>query len=108
MKYDPNNELTEQQLKELSEDDFFEYLDSKAAYLKGNTIPLDEYHIKRFTAISKNGMITDEDMKRAKKMGIESEIVRAEKLKDAVKTTKVRKPNLNVKGHKTHRSQWID
>jgi hypothetical protein len=31
MKYNPNEELTDEQLKELSEDDFFEYLDTKAA-----------------------------------------------------------------------------
>ena len=34
MKYRPENELTDEQLKGLSEDDFFEYLDSKSAYLK--------------------------------------------------------------------------
>ena len=39
MKYDPKNELSDEQLKKLSEDDFFAYLDAKAAYLKGNTIP---------------------------------------------------------------------
>ena len=108
MLYDPKNELTEEQLKELSEDDFFAYLDAKAAYLKGNTIPLDEYHIKRFTAISKNGEVSDDDMKRAKKMGMESQIVKADKIKEAAKNIKVKKPDLYVRGHKTHRSQWID
>ena len=108
MLYDPNNELSEEQLKELSEDDFFAYLDAKAAYLKGNTIPLDEYHIKRFTAITNNGVMTDGDMKRAKKLGMESEEVRAEKIKEAAKNIKVKKPDLYVKAHKTHRSQWFD
>lgn len=107
MKYDPNIELTEQELKGLSEDDFFEYLDSKAAYLKGNTIPLDEYHIKRFTAITK-GEVNDDDMKRAKTLGKESEFVRAEKIKEAAKKITKKVPELYVKGHKTHRSQWID
>jgi hypothetical protein len=108
MKYDPNNQLTEEQLKELSEDDFLDYLDAKAAYLKKNTIPLDQYHIKRFTAITNNGVVSDDDMKRAKKLGMESEIIRAEKIKEASKTIKVKKPDLYVKGHKTHRSQWFD
>jgi hypothetical protein len=107
MKYNPEQELTDEEMKALSEDAFFEYLDSKAAYLKGNTIPLDEYHIKRFTVITK-GEVTDDDIKRAKKIGRESEYIRAEKIKEAVKHTKVKPPNLNVKGHKTHRSQWID
>ena len=108
MLYDPKNELSDEQLKELSEDDFFAYLDAKASYLKGNSIPLDEYHIKRFTAFSKKGEVSDEDMKRAKKMGMESQIVRAEKIKEAAKNIKVKKPDLYVRGHKTHRSQWID
>jgi len=34
MIYNPNNELTDEQMKGLSEADFFEYLDTKAAYLK--------------------------------------------------------------------------
>ena len=108
MLYDPKNELTDEQMKELSEDDFFAYLDAKAAYLKGSSIPLDTYHIKRFTAISKNGIVTDNDMKRARKLGMESEFVRAEKIKEAAKTIKVKKPDLNVRGHKTNRRQWID
>lgn len=108
MKYNPENELTEEELKKLSEDDFFAYLDAKAAFLKGNTIPLDEYHIKRYNAFTNNGNITDEDMKRAKKLGMKSEEARAEKIKEAAKTLKVKKPDLYVKGHKTNRSQWID
>ena len=31
MKYSPENELTEEQVTALSEDQFFEYIDSKAA-----------------------------------------------------------------------------
>jgi hypothetical protein len=107
MKYNPKQELTDEQMKQLSEDEFFEYLDSKSAYLKNNTIPLDEYHIKRYTVITK-GEISDDDMKRAKKIGRESEYKRAEKIKNAVKNIDVKKPDLKVKGHKTNRRQWID
>jgi len=108
MLYDPKNELTEEQMKGLSEDDFFAYLDAKATYLKKDSIPLDEYHIKRFTAITKDGNVTDSDIKRAKKLGRESEFVRAEKIKEAAKNIKVKTPDLYVKGHKTNRSQWFD
>jgi len=108
MLYDPNNELTEEQINQLSEDDLFTYLDEKAACLRGKTIPLDEYHIKRFTAITNKGMVTDADMKRAKKLGIKSEEARAEKIREAAKNIKVKKPDLYVKGHKTNRSQWFD
>jgi len=108
MKYDPKNELTEEQMKVLSEDDFFSYLDAKAKYLKKSTIPLDEYHIKRFTAITRDGNITNSDMKRAKKLGKESDYIKAEKMQEAAKNIKVKEPELYVKGHKTHRSQWFD
>jgi len=47
-------------------------------------------------------------MKRARKLGMESEFVKAEKIKEAAKTIKVKKPDLNVRGHKTNRRQWID
>ena len=107
MLYDPKTELSDEQLKKLSEDDFFAYLDAKAAYLKGNTIPLDEYHIKRFTAITK-GSVNDGDLKRAKKLGRESEFVRAEKIKKAAEKITKKVPELYVKGHKTNRSQWFD
>ena len=46
MKYSPKNELTDEQLKRLSEDEFFEYLDSKSAYLKRSTVPLDNITLK--------------------------------------------------------------
>jgi hypothetical protein len=64
MKYNPKNELSEEQLKVLSEDEFFEYLDSKAAYLAQHTSPLSSYHTKRFAhlgaAISNSDKGTDE------------------------------------------------
>jgi len=58
MKYNPNEELTDEQLKELSEDDFFEYLDSKAAYLKQFTQPLGQYHAKQFASQTKGSELT--------------------------------------------------
>ena len=34
MKYDPKNELTDEEMASLDENSFFEYLDSKTQYLK--------------------------------------------------------------------------
>ena len=56
MKFDPQNELTDEQLDELANqnfDDFLDYLDQKAAHLKQFTKPLDAYHLKRFAAQTK-------------------------------------------------------
>ena len=53
VKYDPDNPLSDEELDKLSEEDFdkfLEYLDSKTAYLKQFTKPLDAYHLKRFAA----------------------------------------------------------
>lgn len=108
MKYNPKNELTEEQLKGLSEDEFFEYLDSKAAYLKKNTIPLDEYHTKRYMAISNGGKVTTEELRKAKKIGKEGEFARAEKIAEAAKKITKKVPDLYVKHHKTDRSQWFE
>lgn len=108
MKYNPKKELTEEQLSKLSEDDFFEYLDLKAAYLKKDTVPLDEYHTKRFMAMSNGGKITTEELKKAKQIGKEGEWVRNEKIAEAAKKVKVKQPDLYVKNHKTNRSQWFD
>jgi len=48
MKYDPKNELTEEQMAQLSEEEFFEYLDTKAEYLKQYSKPLPGYYLKRY------------------------------------------------------------
>ena len=51
--YDPNNEMSNEELDKLATKDFqafLEYLDAKAAYLKQFTKPLGTYHAKRFAA----------------------------------------------------------
>ena len=42
---------TDEELKKMSDDELFEYLDAKAEYLKQNTSPLSSYHTKRFASI---------------------------------------------------------
>ena len=110
MKYNPEQELTDEQLKGLSEDEFFEYLDSKAAYLKQFTQPLGQYHTKHFAAISKGGELTTKELKRAKEIGREGDDMRAKKIAEAASALgndpKFRDPG--IKNIKTKRTQWFD
>jgi hypothetical protein len=55
---------TDEELKQMTDDELFTYLDSKAAYLKQHIAPLSSYHTKRFAhigaAISNDTKGTDE------------------------------------------------
>jgi tRNA G26 N,N-dimethylase Trm1 len=42
---------TDDELKHMSDDELFEYLDAKAAHLKKHTAPLSSYQTKRFAHI---------------------------------------------------------
>jgi len=56
--------LTDEELKLLSEDEFLAYLDSKADHLKKNIVPLSPYKVKRFAhigeAVANNNKGTEE------------------------------------------------
>jgi len=108
MKYNPENELSEEQLKELSEDAFFEYLDTKAVYLKEFTVPLDQYHVKKYASITAGGTLSTKQLREAKKIGKQGEWIKAEKIAEAAKNISVKQPDLYVKHHKTDRSQWFE
>jgi len=111
MKYDPKNELTETELDELGKvnfDAFLAYLDEKAAHLKQFTQPLGQYHAKQFAAQTKGTELTTQELKRAKEIGKEGDDMRAQAIAEAASKMTTKVPDLNVKGHKTHRSQWID
>lgn len=108
MKYNPQNELTDEQLKGLSEDEFFDYLDSKAEYLKRGIVPLDQYHTKKYAAASLGGNLSTKQLREAKKIGKEGEIKKAQKIKEAAQNIEVKEPELYVKHIKTNRSQWFD
>jgi hypothetical protein len=74
MIYDPNKELTDEQLTQLSEDDFLEYLDTKAEYLKQFSKPLPGYYLKRYayTAAKVEGRdISDKEHNSLNKMSKE-------------------------------------
>ena len=108
MIYNPNNELTDEQMKGLSEADFFEYLDTKAAYLKQFTAPIGQYHAKQFAAMTKGGELTTKELKRAKELGRVGDDERARKIAETTKVMTTKTPDLYVKSHKTNRKQWFD
>jgi len=78
-KYDPNNPLSDKELDDLAKVDFegfLEYLDSKTAYLKSKTRPLNTYELKKFAsmaAANEGRQISDKELERAKKIGKENE-----------------------------------
>jgi hypothetical protein len=108
MKYSPENELTDEQLKGLSEDEFFEYLDTKSDYLKRSRVPLDQYHTKKYAAAALGGNISTKQLRKAKEIGKKGEWIKASKIKEAATTITAKIPELYVKHHKTDRSQWFD
>lgn len=59
-----NFNKTDEELKQMSEDELMEYLDAKAAFLSKNKSPLSPYLTKRYAyignAISKGDVGTDE------------------------------------------------
>jgi hypothetical protein len=114
MKYDPNNELTEEQLNKLGEDDFdafLDYLDQKAEHLKQFTKPLGEYHTKRYAAVSaahQGKQLTEKEFQSAKKIGKEGDMINHQRIIDKMKEKDMKEPDKHVKNIKTHRSQWFD
>jgi len=111
MKYDPNNELSDEQMNKLSEDDFFEYLDSKAEYLKQFTKPLGEYHTKRYAVIAaaaEGRELTDKEFQAAKRIGKEGDDINQQRIIDKMNEKNLSEPDKHVKNVKTHRSQWFD
>lgn len=118
MKYDPSNELTQEQLDKIAEenfDDFLEYLDSQAEYLKQFSKPLSSYHTKRYASLSaaeQGKKLTDEEFNSATKLGTENEEKAKEVVKDKIGDYKKKShdilKNNGVKNVKTNRGQWFD
>jgi hypothetical protein len=110
MKYNPDNELTDEQMAKLSEADFFEYLDTKAAHLKQFTRPLGSYETKHFAAWTKGDSLTTEELKKAKEIGKAGDEVRMENIANAADKLggdpKLKDPG--IKNIKTNRNQWFD
>ena len=75
-------------MTQLSEEEFFEYLDTKAEYLKQFSKPLPGYYLKRYayTAAKVEGReISDEDHEALNKMSIEYNNKRNEWVLDKLK-----------------------
>lgn len=110
MIYNPNNELTDEQMKELSEDAFFKYLDSKAAYLKQFSVPIGQYYAKQFAALTKGEALTTEELKRAKELGKIGDDEKARRIAEAAsrKGGDPKFKDAGIKNIKTNRTQWFD
>ncbi len=73
--YNPNSELTANELNALDEKEFFQYLDLKAKYLKQFTKPLSEHHTKHYSAMDaaiSGREYTEEHYKKAKQIAKEN------------------------------------
>lgn len=70
---------TDEELKKMSDDELFEYLDAKAEYLKQHTSPLSSYHTKRFASIGSAISNTEFDYDSVKKIAKENEMKGYEK-----------------------------
>jgi len=104
--------LTDEELKGLSDDELFAYLDAKAAHLRAtNTIkPLGSYHTKQFAAITKGSALTTEELKKAKEIGRIGDEEYSNSIRQAAEKLggdpKLKDPG--IKNIKTNRSQWFD
>ena len=114
-KYDPNNPLSDKELDDLGKVDFegfLEYLDSKTEYLKQFSKPLSSHHTKNFASLSlkqQGKEITDEELKKAEKIGRDNENKVRDKFVNKEWKQKEREVlKKRVKNVKTDRSQWFD
>ena len=64
---------TDDELKQMSEDELFEYLDAKAADLKQHTSPLSSYYTKKFASIGAAISNTEFDYDSVKQIAKENE-----------------------------------
>ena len=112
MKYDPINPLSSQELNSLPESEFFEYLDSKAAYLKTQSKPITEYHSKRFASLSskiEGRELTDDDYQMAVNVGkTNRENWLGDKHDDMISKKHQMLKRVGVKNIKTNRKQFFN
>ena len=64
---------TDEELREMNDDELFEYLDAKAAYLKQHTSPLSSYKTKKFASIGAAISNTEFDYDSVKQIAKENE-----------------------------------
>tara|TARA_B100000902_G_scaffold369258_1_gene393292 strand:+ start:1326 stop:1592 length:267 start_codon:yes stop_codon:yes gene_type:complete len=79
MKYDPNNPISDEELDKIAKEDFdkfLEYLDSKSAYLKTKTRPLNSHELKKMAMLDakiKGKDVSNEEWESIKEMGKQNE-----------------------------------
>lgn len=110
MKYNPESELTQNELNCLNEKDFFEYLDSKTKYLKQFTRPLDTYHAKTFAALANGGELSTEELKTAKEIGRIGDDAKYNSIAEAAEKLggDPKYKDEGIKNIKNNRNQWFD
>jgi hypothetical protein len=64
---------TDEELKVMSDDELFEYLDAKTLYLKKHTSPLSSYKTKKFASIGAAISNTEFDYDSVKQIAKENE-----------------------------------
>ena len=64
---------TDEELKQMTDDELFEYLDAKAAYLARHTSPLSSYYTKRFASLTSAITNTETDWESVKQIAKENE-----------------------------------
>ena len=78
---------TDEELKQMSDEQLFEYLDTKAAYLKQNARPLSGYLTKKYASISSAVTDTEFDYDGVTKIAKENEsasmVIFMNRVKDA-------------------------
>ena len=70
---------SDEELKQMSDEELFEYLDAKAAHLAKHTSPLSSYYTKKFASISSAISETEFDYDSVKKIAKENEQLGFEK-----------------------------
>lgn len=68
-----NFNKTDKELEQMTEEELFEYLDAKAAYLKQYTSPLSGYKTKKFASIGAAISNTEFDYDSVKQIAKENE-----------------------------------
>jgi len=68
-----NFNKTDDELKRMTDDELFEYLDVKAAHLAKHTSPLSSYYTKRFASLTSAITNTETDWESVKQIAKENE-----------------------------------
>ncbi len=105
----PFVEKTDEELKSMSDDELFAYLDAKAAHLRANNTikPLGSYHTKQFAAITKGSALTTEELKRAKEIGRIGDDEYSNSIREATERLDLKPVDLGVKVKKRG-GGWVD